>query len=278
MAVFAVNKMWSRFNASQDGQKMNIESNYQVFCDPDTTLPEIYQHPDLPLPLQPYGDGVMNAWPASTKIQRISPVYYIITYMYEGVVSNEVGDQNWDPISITWASVESDEPIDRDWNGQPIVNALGDPVEGVTVKISDQVATISRTFLDFSSQLAHQYLHSTNSDTFLGYPPGVARMVNFTAQSATNGRWNVNASIHFRMPWGQTPPAKAWYARVRHEGYYERDNSSPDGKRRIIIDGEGATRPQLLKADGTRESNPYNAYYLYFQRYASLPFSVLGLI
>jgi hypothetical protein len=103
-------------------------------------------------------------------------------------------------------------------------------------------------------------------------------MVNFTAQSATNGRWNVNASIHFRMPWGQTPSAKAWYARVRHEGYYERDNSSPDGKRRIIIDGEGATRPQLLKADGTRESNPYNAYYLYFQRYASLPFSVLGLI
>ena len=86
----------------------------------------------------------------------------------------------------------------------------------------------------------------------------------------------MTASIRFRYPFNTTPE-KAWYARVRHEGFYEKLS---DGRivRAIDDNGEPTTKPVLLKEDGTRETVSENAYWLEFKRYQPLPYNVLGLL
>jgi len=91
------------------------------------------------------------------------------------------------------------------------------------------------------------------------------------------GYWQVSASVRFRYPY-RTTADKAWYSRVRHEGFYVR----PTAGGVIVRACDGYQRPVnkkiLLKADGTRETDPNNAYWLEIKKLDSLPFSALGLL
>ena len=86
--------------------------------------------------------------------------------------------------------------------------------------------------------------------------------------------WSVNAKIQFRFPYNTTPD-KAWHSRVRHEGFYEKIGTKVV---KAAVNGEPVVKPVLLKADGTRETNPDNAIWLYFPRYKPLPYAALGLL
>jgi hypothetical protein len=91
----------------------------------------------------------------------------------------------------------------------------------------------------------------------------------------------VTGSIQFRLGI-RTTDDKAWYKRVRNEGFYEKITdaftSSPILVQATDDNGKAMTRPVLLKSDGTRETDPTNAYWLEFPVYRSLPYQALGLI
>jgi hypothetical protein len=98
------------------------------------------------------------------------------------------------------------------------------------------------------------------------------------------GYWEITAQIQFRYPY-RTTPDKAWYARVRHEGFYEKINVGT--KKAIVraVDGnkEPMTRKVLLDNNGYRlqppaEGEQQNAVWLEFKLYDSLPFNALGLL
>jgi hypothetical protein len=216
--------------------------------------------------------------------QRISPILAIVTAEYQGETGpGGVGSAPVDTeVRVTWSTATTDEAIDEDFNGNPIVTANNEPIDGLTEKLSDDVVTIERKFLTVNRYALRQYRRATNSDTFLEWPPGTARIVADNSRAVfVNGfvsYWDVSVSIQFREPF-RTTADKAWYKRVRHEGLLVR--ATADAEPDIAVNEVSktpATRPVLLKEDGTRETDPEAAYWLQFQTLGSLPFNALGLL
>jgi hypothetical protein len=198
----------------------------------------------------------------------------MVTVSYRGV-------PNDDAVEVEWTDTTTTEPIDRDITGRAIMTVNLEPVDGLSMDVNDQIVVIRRKFLTINTAGIAAYRRSTNSDTYLGWAPGTARLVGFSAKNrfAYNGiqeLWDVTARIQFREPYANTTPAQAWYKRWRHEGLYIKDGSII----RRATDGQGqeVVKPVLLKLDGTQETDPDAAYFFHSQVYGSLPYSALGLI
>jgi hypothetical protein len=289
MPVSSVTRMWSRYASSltrQDKKKIRtINDAYQIVHDATDDRLDIEFAAGVPRVGDPY-PGAAFVFCEKVQVNRVSPIMSIASVDYKG----EIGPNGEDdsplnaPPEISWSDTETDEPTDEDINGQPIVNVNGEPIDGVTMKIADNVVTIKRNFLTFDPYTTGQYRHSVSSDSFLGYPPGTARLIRYNAKNAyynDNVYWEVTGSIQFRLGI-RTTDDKAWYKRVRNEGFYEKITdsftSSPILVQATDDNGKAMTRPVLLKSDGTRETDPANAHWLEFQVYRSLPYQALGLI
>lgn len=292
MSIVSVTPMWSRQGSSaklrDNFRKLDcsFRAAYQVVCSYDATEFEIYAATDpttgihIPLKGELFA-GTQTIYARTVSIQKISPILWIVEVEYEGEIGPsgpEDSALNAPPIiDMDW--IESEEEIDEDFDGYPIVNANYEPIEGVKAEIFDLVLNIQRNFTTYDSYVMAQYNRATNSDTFNGWPPGTARVKTKAKQVLTEseGYWQVSAQVRFRYPY-RTTPDKAWYSRVRHEGFYVR----PAAAGVIVRACDGYQRPVskkiLLKADGTRETDPNNTYWLEIKKYGSLPFNALGLL
>jgi len=288
MAAGPAIEMWSRQSGSAespDGKKriLNMQKAFTVTLAASDPLEVCYQAAGLPLVNDPY-PGTFFVICRSLSPQRVSPIMAVVTASYSGEIGP--GDETSSPVDneaiITWRNATTDEAIDQDWNGKPIVTKNNEPIDGVTERIADQVATIERNFLTINMYAIRAYLKSSNSDTFLGWPAGTARLMEYNASNViTNGVagfWKVSATVQFREPYNTTAD-KAWYKRLRHEGYLVRDTAGDephiawDEKTKTPV-----TKPILLKENGTRETDPDSAYWMEFQTLDSLPYNALGLI
>lgn len=285
--------MWSRRESGaklQDNfRKLSctFKECFQVVTTPSTPIVSIYSAVDPVTGIRiPYkGElypGTNTVYAMEVNPKQVSSIMFLVEASWSGEVGPLGPEDNPlnTPPSIDFADVETDEEIDEDWDGYPIINANYEPIEGVKVAIPDLILNVQRNFATYSSYTQAQYRRATNSDTFNGWPPGTARVVKLTGKNVFDkdiGYWQVSASIRFRYPY-RTTPAKAWYSRVRHEGFYER--LTPGGVIVRACDGykHPVTKKILLKADGTRETDPNNTYWLEIKKYNSLPFSALGLL
>lgn len=288
MSVTSVTPMWSRRSGgstlSEDGKErsVSIREAYQVVCSAGDEVGTILAASSLPR-IGSLFSGTSFVVCRSHSPTCVSPVLWIVEVEYSGKVgpNGETDNPLNAPPEITWSDVETDEPIDEDIDGNPVVTENLEPIDGLTMKLADNVVTIKRNFVTFNAFGTSAYRHSVNSDTFLGYPPGTARLIKYSAKNVAAtpvlpwGYWEVTATIQFRRGI-RTTDAKAWWKRVRHEGYYVLEGSAI--VRAVDANKEPVTRPVLLQSDGTRETNPANAHWLEFQVYSSLPYNALGLI
>lgn len=287
MAAGPALEMWSNQSGtaeSPDGRTRTVtmQRGFTVTLAASDPLEIVYTAAGLPLVNDLY-PGASFVFCDSLQPQRVSPIMAMVVATYKGEVGP--GGLTSSPIdlpySIVWRGATTDEAIDEDWNGKPIVTANGEPIDGLTERLTDDVVTIQKAYLTVNRYALRGYRRATNSDTFLGWPPGTARIVDDQAEAVfINGiikYWIVTVSIQFREPF-RTIPARAWWKRVRHEGYLVRDAAGD--KPHIAWDGNKTpvTRKVLLKADGTEELNPEDAYWKEFQTLGSLPFNALGLI
>lgn len=288
MAAGPALEMWSRQSGSAespDGKQriLTMQRAFTVTLAASDPLEVCYQASGLPLVNDPY-PGTFFVICRSLSPQRVSPIMAVVTASYSGEIGPS--DSSSSPVDneviVSWRNATTDEAIDQDWNGKPIVTKNNEPIDGITERIADQVATIERNFQTINMYAIRAYLKSVNSDEFLGWPPGTARLMEYNASNViTNGVagfWKVSVTVQFREPYNTTA-AKAWYKRLRHEGYLVRDNAGEtphiawDEKTKTPV-----TKPILLKEDGTRETDPDNAHWLEFQTVDSLPYSALGLV
>lgn len=283
MSVIDVTKMWSKSggNFTSDNftlatAKYNFTEAWQVLCEIGDTADVAVGASGIPSLGEIHPSGTRSYAKTFTPAP-MGPTLWVVTVGYEGIAQVSAED---DAVSVEWTDVSSTEPIDRDYNGRAITTENGEPVEGLTMDIADQACVITRRFNDINTFTIAAYRHATNSDTFLGWPPGTARLVGFSAKSEFNygssDGWNVTARIQFRAGLAGATAEQAWYKRWRHEGLYVKTGTVI--RRATDETGRDVTKPVLLKADGTRETNPDNALFNYTQVYGELPYSGLGLI
>jgi hypothetical protein len=280
MTVQNVTKMWSKTGGSLSSEKLTsidqvwaVTEGYQVLADIGDSVDVVVAAIGIPRIGNQHPTGI-DAYVESVSPEQISPIFWQVVINYRGLVDDGAVD-------IEWTDSQTTEPIDRDFNGRAIVTVNNEPVEGLSMDVADQVVVIRRRFLSIDTAAIAVYRRATNSDTFLGWPPGTARLIGFSAKNsflagAPNERWDVTARVQFREPYANTTPAQAWYKRWRHEGLYAKVGSLI--QRAVDDQQQDVTKPVLLKADGTRETNPDNAVFIHTQVYGSLPYSGLGLI
>lgn len=286
-SVTAVTQMWSRAGGSYTSEKFDtfannwtITESYCVVCTIDTDIKTIRNGTDPITGLQVPRHGTahpteLGAYVESVSPERVSPILWIVTVGYVGTAP-DAGD-----VEVDWSDTSTSEPIDRDYDGAAIVTANKEQVEGLTVDIADQVCVIRRRFMSLNTYAISAYRHATNSDTFLGWPPGTARLVGFQAKNkfkygAPLEQWDVTARIQFRRPFGGATSAQAWYKRWRHEGMYVNVGGVIQRARDPL--GQETSRPVLLKTDGTQETNPSAALFNYTKVFGEAAYSGLGLL
>lgn len=291
MTVKSVDKMWSKTstdaNYSDNFRRLDIgfEEAYQVLHDPNEPLLNIYQAQGIPAAGSAF-PGFPFVVAESASIETVSPIFSIVSIKYAGEIGpggpNNEPSPLFAPPKIDWDDVETEEEIDEDWLGKAIETKNGEPYKGLKRPVPDQTVTIRRNFATFNPYVQARYRQAVNSDTFLGWPAGTARMVKFAASNVidrTLGYWEVTCTIQFRYPY-KTTPAKAWYKRVIHEGLYERVGSGASERIRLAQDGDGkdVNKPVLLDLNGRRLAAGANPVWLEFQIFDNLPFTALGLL
>lgn len=247
MSVTSVEKMWSRDggSATSDGRKYTVSyrEGWQVICAPTDTFETVLFAPGLPR----HGDTLSGTnWIFCRDVnpQRVSPIMWLVDVEYSGDLGAASGGASInnspenEPPLIEWTDVETEEPTDEDDNGLPITNVNGELTQGITARLADSVLNVDRNYLLFNNYLTREYRRSVNSDTFMGWPPGTAKMMRFSAKAKiVDGQvkyWRVSASIHFREAYN-TIPARAWWKRYRNEGLYERSGAT------VTFTGGGGT-------------------------------------
>jgi hypothetical protein len=213
-------------------------------------------------------------------VSRVSLLIYECAVTYDSPPRPESSEEETLPFEwaaqVEWRAVSSDEAVDEDISGAAIVTAgTYEPIEGVTMPIADLAVSITKNMPTFNPLLISEYTNAVNSDTFLGFAAGLARVMDISARTAVKEDIpyiEVNAVIQFRKPI-RTTAAKAWYVRTLNKGFYEVKGG------RIVRarddENEFVSAPILLDAAGARTTT---AHFLEFEVMESKPFSALGLL
>jgi hypothetical protein len=127
-----------------------------------------------------------------------------------------------------------------------------------------------------------------NTDTFLGvFPPGTALITQFEANSVTTNDlvyWRQTTGLQFRTGEPNTTNAKAWWRRVRAEGFLVTVDSvlgggAKDNVRAVDKNGEPATKPVLHdKTTGEEILDPEDAQWYEWKTKKTRPFGAISLI
>ena len=297
--VGSATKMWSRQNSNasltEKFRRMDVTFTeaYQVETTYDATELEVYLAPGLPQVAQSYPNFPF-VYASSMSVDRVSPVFWIVTVEYKGEIGGAGGGGSstggveqsplFAPPIIKFDDVETEEEIDVDFDGNPIVNTALERVRGVKALFSDQVLTVTRNFAVFDTYIQAIYRRSVNSDTFQGWPPGTVKLMKLSADNVfdVNAYWKVTGVFQFRFPYNTTPE-KAWYNRRVSMGLNQRISLGPSFTKLIPTkDGhkQPATTPQYLDEDGVQieDIDITPPYWQETKLYGSLPYNALGLI
>lgn len=283
--------MWSRQSSGADltenKRKINLgyEQSYQVYTTPDTEITELYYAPGLPAAGTEY-PGVRYIYAQRARPRRISPTYWIVDVSYEGETAFTSGGGLGTPMDarprIRWGVREVEREVDEDWNGNRITNVLGEPLTA-RVTFYERIATVTRNMLFFNHYAFSAYDFAVNSDPVLGWPPGTVR-VKVEAENVfddVTGYWIVTGSFTFKRPY-RTTSDKAWYSRIRNDGFYEKVPTVGPGDPMKVTQAVDAnkvpvTKPVQLDLNGIQLTNG-TATWLDFKHFDSLPFSALGIL
>ncbi len=250
---------------------------------------DIRAHEDLPQ----IGDakpGDLTLRVRRVLVRAISPIMSEVEVQYESPGPN----QDDSPIDlrpdIQTGHAKIEEPIDEDIHGKPIATACGEPYANITKPIPISVFTITRNMPSFNYMLADEYVDAVNADPFLGFPPGRCKIEDITSVNVYDGDfeyWRVTAEIHARKRGKMSSDLRAWWLRVRHEGFYElvvdilQNRHKPIGYsvvRALDDRGEPMAAPVSLNDDGQRETDLSKGHFKEYEIHQSKPYNVLGLL
>jgi hypothetical protein len=300
--IIQITEMWSKPTSSVSltdkfrKRSIKLQRAFQILTKPEAIEYDCYKARGLffpnssvmPLEGEKFSLDFPYAFADNFSLSRQSLVLWQMNVDYTGELGPGDKEDNplFTPPRIDWDDVETEEEIDEDWGGKPIQTINGEPIEGVKTLLPDQTVTIKRNMLLFNPFIQARYRRSVNSDSYLGWPPGTAKLMKLSASNVITPElayWEVTGQIRFRYPY-RTTNERAWYRRVRHQGYYKRVDTSNNETQiiRAMKGGEPTNRPVLLNAEGYEipqgDGQSVEAHWLEFKIYDSLPYGALGLL
>jgi hypothetical protein len=226
----------------------------------------------------------------SVRVTQVGPISYEATASYETLPYDEEenpgGDPDLDRPTIKYSSISSEVETDVDANGNPIATATGELYQGITRLVTDAAITITKKYSTFSPAAFYAYENKVNAGTFMGFPAGTVLVKKISPEEVRERErvyWNVSIELHVRQPLASdTPAAKAWWSRLRNEGFYcFEDLGSPPVKTKVRAtdkNGEHVVSPVPLDENGYRLSSDDDPpTFLYFEHYPTLDFSQMNL-
>lgn len=242
--------------------------------DGTTAIPNIYDS-------HPYDSRV---YCESKDVDVVGPCLFKVIVNYRSPLNKDTGkpitplleEPRW-----TWTFATSNEPFDRDEDGNPITNSSDEAWDPpVTKDYYDLVLHIERSEAAFNPILAYQYKGAINSDVFLGFPIGKVLCAVWDADKAQAGDliyYKVTYEFHIRFD--------GWKLKLIDKGFREKDGENEDGTPAYLpivnADGTISSQPALLNGSGKKltqaKISAGNLSVLEFTVNRSLPFNVMKL-
>lgn len=177
-----------------------------------------------------------------------------------------------------WNVIATEEPVDFDIYGAPIVNSAGEaPDPPLLETFYDMVLTVERNESDYDPIAAHPWHGAVNTDLFLGFAAGTAKCVRYTADLVRNvyTYYQVSYEFHFRVL------PVAWQRRLLDRGFRELTGTDDDGRpvytNATDAAGKTISEPILLDGAGRKLTTDGAAVYKNWETKIKLPFADLNL-
>lgn len=210
-------------------------------------------------------------------VVKNGPNLCVVTVNYVSAKLNIDQVQPPNVVKRRWFFSATQEEIDQDILGNPILNSSDEYFE----------TPISRTFNDIAGQFTYRttnydpvfasgFMDHVNQGQFLGFEPGVAKLVAFDGEEIENqdgNNWNISIEIHFR--------SDGWKRRILDQGYREFTGVDDDGKPKYpaILDenGEPVRSPVPLDGNGRVKQKNAPASFLLYEVLFGANFDLLNL-
>ena len=222
------------------------------------------------------------------QITKVTPIYGKIVCKYSAEVGTGGGGSGetnplYLPTVKTWSTNSSEEAIDEDINGKPIATFTGEPLNGVKETFYDLTLTCKKNFAYFDPLVFYDVVGHVNSQPFVGFPAGTVLMIDVNVQDVVGNDFTyveIASTFQMRKPL-RTTAARAWWKRLKHEGFY-RFAAAGDKAAGIkpvpCLDAnkEPVTQPVFLKDDGTQETDLTIGHWLEFETKLKADFNALN--
>ena len=211
----------------------------------------------------------------------ISPGYYRVTADYAGVIDPLEQDPE---VEFDFAS--NNEPIEKDINGNPILNSADETFDPKPQKeIDDLVYRMTRNEANFDPYLARQYKGSINEDEFLGFPAKTCKITQYKAKRMKSGPyyyWSVTYEVQIRAYMLVDGKLETWKRRLLDQGFREKIGENDDDnkpKYELIKDKDGnpLSEPTLLDGFGKKLADAAAPVYREWDLHPTKTFSTLNL-
>lgn len=215
------------------------------------------------------------------RVNRESPIFFKIFCDYQAPTYTDDENPLDKPAEISYGDASTVEPIDCDVNGAPICTVNGESFDPpVTREYGDMTLTVVRNQATFDAIGYSAFKNTTNSTAFLGWPTGTVRCFPILGQSVSDGNfdyWVATFMFAFRRGAPLTTDERAWWKRIRHEGFKEKVTFGASSKIVHATDEkrQPTTVPVLLDVNGVKITDPTLAVWLEFQVFASMDLNAL---
>jgi hypothetical protein len=224
--------------------------------------------------------------------KTIGPFDYEVTvyYGWPELSQNSEGEPYANPLEqepeISWTFDVTNEQIDRDIYGKPILNSSQESfINPVTETVCEPILHIRRNEAGYNAVFAESIIDHVNSDNFFGFAPGLVLCKVFSGdrmRAANLVYWAITYEFHFRT---KTVGGinYGWLKRIMDEGYRIRKGIDSNGKTiyEELKDENGIklSQPRQLDGEGNLLSDDckLNPFWNEWITKYSANFSLLGL-
>lgn len=216
-----------------------------------------------------------NAVPVPDSNGFVDLKQWEVTLNY-GRVDYSVDNPLLEPVKVSINFSTTDEPVDYDIYGSPIMNTAGEPfAEAVTKLTPSSTITFERNEADYNALISYYYVGTVNLYPWKGIPKGCALM---TARTATQN-FNQNIGFYWTVGYDFSVDLNGYKKSVLNQGL--RQVKVINGKRYLVPCVDETPRPVtsevLLLRSGEQAPKMSTPIFLDYEVYNYADFSVFGL-